>query len=391
MANIVIPTITENGTTTLATKGKYCPENVDIVVDVQGGGGGNLPPEAFVIMGDCFYRFSYDGWDWFIEQYGNQITTENITNASYMFYNSEGLTEIPFDINAKNCFSFTQVLGMSGITDVPHISMRFDNYNRMLNISSLLYTCRYVRDAENLFESGELSNFLNNSIPTSQYSAGCFNSIFNACYSLREVPSWFRAIKINKNSPHFPSASSSPYYMTFYYCVALDEALDIPISDCDVACTSNMFGSMFSNCFRLKRVTFEKSADGTPKSVKWKTQTIDLSFNVGYVSSKSHITDYNSGITADKEVVGDTSYQALKDDADWYTALLQYSRYNHDSAVETMDSLPDTSAYLASAGGTNTIKFKGAAGSSTDGGAINTLTAEEIAVATAKGWTVSLV
>lgn len=67
------------------------------------------------------------------------------------------------------------------------------------------------------------------------------------------------------------------------------------------------------------------------------------------------------------------------------------SVYNHDSAVETINSLPDTSAYLASAGGTNTIKFKGDSGSATDGGAINTLTEEEIAVATAKGWTVTLV
>ena len=65
---------------------------------------------------------------------------------------------------------------------------------------------------------------------------------------------------------------------------------------------------------------------------------------------------------------------------------MSYSRYNHDSAVETINSLPDTSAY-----GTNTIKFKGSAGSATDGGAINTLTEEEIAVATAKGWTVSLI
>jgi hypothetical protein len=65
---------------------------------------------------------------------------------------------------------------------------------------------------------------------------------------------------------------------------------------------------------------------------------------------------------------------------------VNYSRYNHDSAVETINSLPDTSAY-----GTNTIKFKGASGALTDGGAINTLTEEEIAVAAAKGWTVTLV
>ena len=40
---------------------------------------------------------------------------------------------------------------------------------------------------------------------------------------------------------------------------------------------------------------------------------------------------------------------------------------------------------------TNTIKFRGEAGALTDGGAINTLTEEEIAVAAAKGWTVSIV
>ena len=85
------------------------------------------------------------------------------------------------------------------------------------------------------------------------------------------------------------------------------------------------------------------------------------------------------------------SYAALKNDPDWFTNKKEYSRYNHDSAVATINSLPDTSAYLATAGGTNTIKFTGAAGSATDGGAINTLTAEEIAVATAKGWTISLV
>ena len=106
---------------------------------------------------------------------------------------------------------------------------------------------------------------------------------------------------------------------------------------------------------------------------------------------KSAITSFNSGITADKEVTDATTYAALKNDPDWFTCDVAYSRYNHDSAVATINSLPDTSAYLAANGGNNTIMFTGAAGSATDGGAINTLTQEEIAVATAKGWTVTLV
>ena len=141
----------------------------------------------------------------------------------------------------------------------------------------------------------------------------------------------------------------------------------------------------------LKDFTFIMNEDGTPITTGWKSQVIDLTYYVGYANSVSNITGYNSGITLDKRVSDDATYQALKDDPDWFSTNINYSRYNHDSAVRTINSLPDTSAYLTANGGTNTIKFKGASGASTDGGAINTLTEEEIAVATAKGWTVSLV
>lgn len=112
----------------------------------------------------------------------------------------------------------------------------------------------------------------------------------------------------------------------------------------------------FYNCYSLSRITFETNADGSPIVAQWQDQTIDLTHYVGYSGT---------------------------------TTSMQDSVYNHDSAVETINSLPDTSAYLASAGGTNTIKFKGGSGSATASGAINTLTEEEIAVATAKGWTVT--
>ena len=144
-----------------------------------------------------------------------------------------------------------------------------------------------------------------------------------------------------------------------------------------------------SGCSRLKSLTF-KTNNETPIVPKWKNQIIDLSYHVGYCSSTWGLTDYNSGLTTATEITDDASYQSLKNNPDSWTNLIQYSRYNHASAVETINSLPDTSEYLASAGGTNTIKFKGDSGSATDGGAINTLTEAEIAVATAKGWTVTL-
>jgi hypothetical protein len=181
---------------------------------------------------------------------------------------------------------------------------------------------------------------------------------------------------------------STLYSSLFSCCYALDEIIDLPlVHRTGSHKSSNIFSSTFYNCYRLKRLTFETNEDGSPIKIDtWGKQTIDLTYMTGYVNQFNTwaITDYNSGITADKKVTNDARYQALKNDPDWFAADINYSRYNHDSAVETINSLPDLSAV-----GGNTIKFEGAAGALTDGGAINTMTQEEIAVATAKGWTVT--
>ena len=135
---------------------------------------------------------------------------------------------------------------------------------------------------------------------------------------------------------------------------------------------------------------FDTNADGTPKTAPWKNQSLDLTNYVGYAQYTSTFNG-KYGFTTATKVSDAATYEALKNNADYWTADINYSRYNHDSAVETINSMPDTSAYLAANGGTNTIKFKGESGKLTDGGAINTLTEEEIAVAVAKGWGVAFV
>ena len=126
--------------------------------------------------------------------------------------------------------------------------------------------------------------------------------------------------------------------------------------------------------------------ENTPYTRNWTSQTINFSGYIGNAPSGGQDQHFY-GFTDDTRITDDASYQLLKDNPDSWTTDPAYSRYNHDSAVRTINSLPDCSA----SGGVNTIKFKGISGSKTDGGAINTLTEEEIAVATAKGWTVSLV
>ena len=206
------------------------------------------------------------------------------------------------------------------------------------------------------------------------------SNMFYSCYSLRKIPKSFIENMWNVAT----TTSYVPYYNAFTDCYALDELRDLPVLTSTL--TSNALSATIRGCQRLKSFTFATNEDGSPKTANWKSQVIDMaSILVGVSAFASHAIGYNSGITADKQVKDDATYQALKNDPDWFTTDPKYSRYNHDSAVETINSLPDTSAY-----GTNTIKFKGDSGTLTDGGAINTLTEAEIAVAAAKGWTVTL-
>lgn len=339
-----------------------------------------IPNSAKRITGDCQYMFAYGAWDWFIEQLGEEITTEAITNCLCMF-ESHKLERIPFDINCSQAQTTVGSIfrNSTNLKVLPKIIVKPTETEYMF------YNCIKLREIpEDFFDNFDWSYI---SGLTTSYS-GSMDAMFSSCYSLRHVP-----IHKIKSNPVI-SNTSSYFYNGFSNCYCLDEIKDLPLPFTN-AWTSNAFGSgPYSGCFlrlsRLKSLTFALN-EGQPCVMKWENQTIDLTQKVGYANQTFDIVTYNSGITADKEVKDDATYQALKNNPDWFTNKVEYSRYNHDSAVETINSLPDTSAYLAANGGTNTIKFKGAAGSLTDGGAINTLTEAEIAVAAAKGWTVSLV
>lgn len=119
-----------------------------------------------------------------------------------------------------------------------------------------------------------------------------------------------------------------------------------------------------------------------------KNQNIKLNGFVGYFSTYSD--GYGGAGLPESAAIRDAgTYATNKNNPDSWTDMEEYSRYNHTSAVNTINSLPDTSAYLEANGGTNTITFLPTSGSLTDGGAVETLTEEEIAVAAAKGWTVA--
>lgn len=364
----------KNGETTT-----YKPsEMAAAITAISGGSGPEIPDSAFVISGNCIYWDYYGRFDDFITAYKNKWSSSNIKNCSSMFEGSQ-LTEIPFELNfdTNNQSANAMFRGCEKITKIPKLNNLKPN-----DTSNLFERCERLRTIPNDFTNNWNFSYIDNQ--TSQWNCPQSKMFYN-CYSLRSIP-----IGLISHGNKYIYYNYSYFYNGFTHCYVLDELVNLPIPYTQATWNNNSFSNTFTYCERLKNITFAKQDDGTPYTVNWKNQAISLIYNVGYAETNSIILNHNSGITADKEVTDDASYQALKNDPDWFTCDIAYSRYNHDSAVATINSLPDTSAYLTSAGGTNTIKFKGASGSATDGGAINTLTEEEIAVATAKGWTVTL-
>lgn len=360
----------------LATRIKAIPQ--------EGGGGVELPAEAFTITGDCDYRFTNNGWNWFINMFGDKVITKDISDCGNMFYNCsrDDFTTIPFNINvSKKCVKYGNMFDECRyLTKAPLILPQetipppTGAYSGMIDIGSMFYYCQRLREVPyDIFNNLITQEYYDKAIT---FSTGGRGNLFGYCYSLREHPdlTW---------TGSGGTSSSSLYYGLFRYCYALNEVIDLPVIPANY--TNNYFRDTFLQAGRLKNITFKTNEDGSPIAVAWKNQAISAAA-IGFTSAPYYITGYNSGITADKEVKDDATYQALKNDEDWWSADINYSRYNHDSAVATINSLPDVSA-----GSGNTIKFNGEAGALTDGGAINTLTEEEIAVAAAKGWTVSFV
>ena len=342
--------------------------------------------ESFYITGDATALFSrtYNSdtvpIEWFKRYLGHfcsdKMKTKDLTNLTWMFAENTYLTEIPFSLNITSDLTQSRsvyccFLGMTNLIKLPKIN------GKVNGMGGFCEDCQRLADVSALADVDvDLDvNFIR-------------NSAFWDCYSIRHIPSSFikKAGRTNMDGPY------NFYYYGFCQCYVLEAIENVGVSRGIL--THESLARFVYYCHRLKKLTFETNDDGTPIVANWKNQTIDLTYAVGHLFSNTDdskvTTQYNSGITVDKRVNSQEDYERLKNDPDWFTGLVAYSRYNHNSAVETINSLPDTSAYLAANGGTNTIKFTGAAGAKTDEGAISTLTEEEIAVAAAKGWTVTL-
>ena len=320
----------------------------------------------------------------------NDVSVIYINNYSQ---NSE-ISSFPTIINANNlCIGNGCILynGNNIITETE--ILKFLNY----------FTYQTSQTSRNMISSNQKCSFS---------FSGYYYNILNPSDCLKK---WHEIIN---NEQSYSNYTSEPKYdlSGFRY---IKELKNIPIPYRNTkAITSNIrfFGYSSTSFPNTNSIIFATN-NGEPYKVNWKNQTIDLVGRIGHNNSdwSNSSKDYGQGYWKEKNNIfynttdleqAKLNYNKLKSQDNWFSwstksgtyegknsvsYSLLFSRYNHDSAVETINSLPDTSEYLTSAGGTNTIKFKGIQGALTDGGAINTLTEQEIAVATEKGWTVSMV
>lgn len=355
-------------------------------IETGGGGGGYFTDDDLTFTNaNCAHMFGGDKWATILEKEKNRIKINNPKSLDYFLQHCTG-----------EDYSFITITGTDnmGACSFTGFASNARNLKKLPTIKNLYVNgnqCSIMLDSCTELTEDELIKFYDNiRFSDSPMQNG---NLFVNLYTIRNINRVFPYIK--KAFAEYTKYFN--YSNMFSNCYSLDEIKGILIFENNDATTSNRMGNIFNSCYRVKDIEFEKNEDGTAKIAKWKSQTIDLSIYVGYSFDDlaQRISSYNScSITAaDKAPTTNINEfnSFIESNPNWWTDKLAYSRYNHDSAVNTINSLPDTSAYLASAGGTNTIKFKGESGSATNGGAINTLTEEEIAVATAKGWTVTLV
>ena len=205
--------------------------------------------------------------------------------------------------------------------------------------------------------------------------------VFANCDALKKLPLWFKnmTFTVDKNFDYSPY--SSFYYTTFDSCYNLKE-ITLPIFPAPAKLRDNCFISTFYNVHSMRKFVFAPPPTGN-EAVLWTHQTINLADNN---------CGYNPNAYGSKVIYDDETYNLYKNDPDARVQTLEYSFYNHDAALETIKSLPYAQFVdIPDSELQNVIKFYGKSGEKTDGGAINTLTTAEIAIATNKNWTVSFV
>lgn len=291
--------------------------------------------EDLTFTGDCPNLFADNKFNWLLEHYTSKLQFNNITDLEKAFQNTtikNDISNLTFNLSKKCEISY--MFGYSNLSSYPQIK------GEVLSLSAMFYQCKNGAAIP--------ENFFNDLTFPKDIQISC-NGIFQYCKNIIKPPSLevFKKLNLTKT----PSWHYTNFYYSLFEGSDIQEVRNLPVVYSQSGLNNNMFVSTVK-ASKLSIFTFEPN-----QTALYQNQTLNLS----EAGSKNQ----------------------------WSDSDILKSVYNHTSAVETINSLPDTSAYLEEKGGTNTILFFRIQGGNTEGGAIGNLTAEEIAMAAAKGWTVA--
>lgn len=350
---------------------KYTPAGMATAIASIESGGGELTEEDLTFTGDLSYFNRYGRMSKIIKKCGSKMRFNGITSLMDAFNENDSLNSdfSNWTINLSKCSLYEAFANNSSIKKYPKFSGTISSLNRALTSNS------FTLIPDDLFSN---TTFLLES------TSNNYGGIISSCPNLKKTPLWFEnMVFTTKDFTYSSSGYSSIYASTFDGNKNLKEMV-LPIIPAPIKLKANCFLTTFRYVSKARKVIFAPPPAGN-ESVLWTKQTINLADSLfGYSNSGIQMTG--------KEISNDETYNLYKNDPDAWAYKLEYSFYNHDSALETIKSLPYAQMVdIPQSQLQNVIKFYGKSGEKTDGGAINTLTAEEIAIATNKGWTVSFV
>lgn len=386
---------------------------------VSGGGsddcnGLHIPEEALTINADKF-TFAYNVWNWFLEETKGKLNITTATGSS-LFYQSTSLKEFPdFTIKVKRSSNTTAPVdildatftGCSNLGKMPNIYIGRDPDTQIVPwvIIKKMAPLGDFGDKQCIFFEDDtiIKGFAYDSFQNykGDYPAWLFELTNIDWDYMRANTSTFGGIlPVNWNNAYYirnipvlkdcyVTHTVGGYYTPWYSlnlqgCYSLEEVI-LPRPG-TVANTSNQLTSDFNRLFRLKSFTFDVQEDGTPYTANWRNQIIDLTLNTGYGPLLINVP--NTEFTNEDKITTPEQWRDYIDGTypNGWSDRLEYSTFGKTSAIELINTLPDTSAY-----GTNTVKFKSGSASAIEGENISDLPEEVIAVATAKGWTITFV
>lgn len=383
---------------------------VTAIGNITSGGSGDEMPNLITIEPSYWsYYTSGQSWqtihrnDWLLQNHLDKIkfqTSQAVPGLDYFLYNNSIQADYSqVEVEANFPSSMIRTFAGSSLIKPPRLVVTGNNNVNVSRMTELFYDCNYMTEIPNNFWDNKLMFFtLADWTPTNSTETYRFIRLFAQCYELESIPDNFWGIQFEQCSNFSDNQYSGPYCYMFDQCKSLGQINGLGVTHVagsNSRTTADMFNHMLSACYRLKDFTFY-APNNTPRVARWADQTLDLT-GIGYVPqlwmlslpSNAHYypSDSNSSDGYKDFVIYDQStYNQRKNMQETLAIGKAWSRYNHDSMVRTINSLPDTSAT-----GTNIIQFASGQGSSTDAGGPENLTQAEIAVATAKGWQVQIV